>query len=195
MGPNEAYDLAEEWREYQIEEDHVQTFMGIGMAQSWPDLLIWEAFFNNYPVKTFVELGTGHGGLATFFALQCAQRGIQYHTFDNVTSTDFNMPIPAILGMAGNYHNVDIFHDGYDLLISILQTSPRPLALFCDDGDKPREWRTFVPHLVAGDYCAVHDWGTEFKQEHLSGQPVERILTNLSDTRPPGWKAMWFRRI
>lgn len=170
-------------------------FMGTGMVQSWPDLLIWEAFFNSYRVNTFLEIGTGHGGLSLFFGLQCAQRGIEFHTFDNVKSFPDNTPLSVFLDMNARFHHVDIFKEGHAQITELMTHGRKPLAVFFDNGDKPREWRTFAPYTSPGDYLAVHDWGREFGENDLTEIKVNRILGKMSDERPAGYKSMWFVRV
>jgi len=174
---------------------NMSMFMGEDMAQSWPDLLIWEYFFNLYNIKTFIELGTGHGGLALFFALQCYQRGIEFHTFDNVKSFNENDALPKVIDLAGSFHHVDLFKEGYPIISTIISECRHPMAIFFDDGDKPREWRTFAPLTRKGDFCIVHDWGTEFKEQDIGAVPVARIMGKVSDARPDGWLSMWFQRV
>lgn len=172
------------------------TFMGTRMAQEWYDLYIWENFFKTFPIATFIELGTGHGGFSIFLALQCYQRNIQFHTFENNTSLNVNDRLPALLNMGKACHVIDIFRDDEKTSVAqVVAESPRPIAMFFDDGDKPREWRTFGPLTIPGDYLIVHDWDTEFSTNDIGGIKVERILTELSDKRTTGWKSMWFKRI
>lgn len=169
------------------------TFMGLRMDQEWIDINIWEHFFAQNPVKTFVELGTGNGGLSIYFALQCYHRGIKFHTFDNQNWIDYNSPLPASLRMRDAFHHIDIFNDAKQV-IGVMETCEKPMAIFFDDGDKPKEWRTFAPHTLPGDFLIVHDWETEFFPQDVGDISVERILVALSDARPRGWKAMWFKR-
>ena len=178
-----------------------QKFMGMDVVQTWEDFGIWEVFFNTYPVQTMIELGTGHGGLALFFAMQCRQRGILYHSYDNVCSFDCTTGLPALLDMGNAFHHVNIFgSEPYEMpsILNLIHTAPRPVAMFFDDGDKPREWRTFAPHLQPGDFCAVHDWGTEFGAGDIGDVPVENILKDYCDARPVSprnWYTMWFRKV
>lgn len=173
---------------------NMSMFMGENMAQGWPDLLIWEAFFNNYPIKTFIELGTGHGGLALFFALQCYQRGISFDTFDNIKSFKENNALTEMIGLNDKFHNIDIFKEGSGIISNLITAGPHPVAIFFDNGDKPREWKTFAPLTSKGDFLIVHDWGTEFGEQDVVDVPVQRILGQASDNRPDGWKSMWFQR-
>jgi cephalosporin hydroxylase len=174
-----------------------QKFMGLDVVQTWEDFGIWEYFFDHYQVGTIIELGTGHGGLALFFALQAYQRGIQYHTYDNILSFDLGSGLPSVLGMANNFHCADIW-DSAGEIIDIIGTAPRPIVMLFDNGDKPREWNTFAPHLSKGDFCAVHDWGIEFGPEHIGGVGVQPIMEDLCALRPQhknNWYTMWFQRI
>ena len=176
-----------------------QTFMGLTIRQTWEDLGIWEKFFSTYPVRTFIELGSGHGGSSLFFALQCYQHNIAFHTYDNVRNFDVSQGLHGLVGMPNLFHNINIFGDDAGESQSVgnlMDNCERPLAVFFDDGDKPREWRVYGPHTRPGDFCIVHDWGTEFRSEHLNGLPVEQLFKAECDARPPNsWYAMWFVRV
>lgn len=171
----------------------MHTFLGLPLSQEWQDLLIWERFFKVYPVRTFIELGTGHGGMSLFFALQCHSIGAKFITIDNQTLINMDDPMARLVNLADCFYNWDIF-EAESRIVNMISTSPHPIGMFMDDGDKPREWRTFAPHLSKGDYCAVHDFGTEFNEEDIVGVSVVRILGELSDKRGDGWKSMWFQR-
>lgn len=172
------------------------TFLGQPMSQNWNDFAIWEEFFNTCRVETFIELGTGNGGMSTYFALQCAHRNILFHTFDHQTWFNFDEGVPKFLNLKSRFHFFDLFSEvGTRAVTELIQAAPKPMAIFFDDGNKPREWKTFAHLTSPGDYCIVHDWGTEFMPEDVGDVPVARILEEMSDLRPDGWKAMWFRRI
>lgn len=173
-----------------------QKFIGHDVVQTWDDLGLWELFFDTYQVGTIIELGTGHGGLAVYFALQAYQRGLQYHTYDNILSFDLDSGLPALLNMRNNFHNVDIWDSAGDIIWQI-GNLPRPIVMMFDDGDKPREWKTFAPHLAPGDFCAVHDWGREFGVGDIGGVNVDYVMKDYCDLRPQvpnNWYTMWFQR-
>jgi len=172
-------------------------YMGRPIMQEPRDLAIFDKFFEKCKIKTFIEFGTGHGGSTLFFGIHCHKRGIEFYTYDNIQSTDFSMPIEQEINLGGSFKCLDIFSDeGMALIGGLIQNSPKPLAIFFDNGDKPREWRIFAPLTIPGDYCIVHDYGTEFMDTDVGGVAVERIFVKESDARAPGgWKAMWFKRI
>jgi hypothetical protein len=172
----------------------MENFLGLEMYQEWSDLHVWNQFFIAHPVRTFVELGTGHGGMAFFFALQCYQRKINFYTFDNQNYFDFVSGVPGLMHMIDCFHFVDIFKEGAERISQIVQLAPHPLILFCDNGDKPREWRTFGPWLHPGDFIAVHDWGTEFKETDIVDFSVEKIMEDQRALETHSM-TMWFRKL
>lgn len=167
------------------------SFMGLTMQQYWMDLYLWETFFNNYDVRTLVELGTGHGGMSLFLAMQSRQRGIDYLTLDNIRSIQPS-DLTTLFELEARYHCTDIFGDGRGYVENYLKEKRHPAMIFFDNGNKPREWQLYAPLLVKGDFCAVHDWGTEFCQEHINGAPVELILEDVDLTRPKAMRTAWF---
>lgn len=172
------------------------TFLGQELQQEWQDLFIWEKFFALHPVATFIEIGTGHGGMTLFFALHCKQRGITFHTFDHQGFHNFGTELGKLLGLESAFHFVDVFSDaGQTQIVQILNSAPHPVAVFFDNGNKPREWKLFAPHTLPGDYCIVHDWETEFKPEDVGDVKVDKILMQYCDARIAGWKSMWFKRL
>lgn len=173
------------------------TFLGLTMAQEWQDFTIWEEFFKSFPVHTFIELGTGGAGFSLYLALQCLHRGIKFHTFDNQKYFDLSTGMLGHLVNQGafRFYFGDIFKELKPILVDLIATQPKPLAIFMDNGLKPLEWATYAPLTASGDYCIVHDWGTEFLPENMGTIPVVPILKELSDARGPGWKAAWFRRV
>lgn len=164
------------------------------MTQLWAELPLWEDFFNTHPVKTMIELGTGNGGMALFFALQCYQRRIYFHTFDNNKFFHFDDGVPALLKMWNVFHFVDLFSDeGKRQVNELIATLPHPMVIFFDDGDKPREWNLFANSLQPGDFCVVHDWGREFFEKDIGDVKVEKILEER-DERKPNWMTKFFER-
>jgi len=65
--------------------------------------------------------------------------------------------------LGANVIGIDLFGEGAtDRIADLLARHPKPLLLFCDNGNKREEVRRFAPLLSGGDFLAVHDWGSEF---------------------------------
>lgn len=147
--------------------------MGCKVTQYWVDLALWEIFLNRCPdIVSIIELGTEQCGLSLFLALQAYQRGMEFRTFDHKRSDNLDTPLARFLRLGDCFILGNLFGEAGKTLVGLLSGSgglPHPILLFCDDGDKPRELREFVPHLQAGDYVGVHDWGTEIDQVLMDG--------------------------
>jgi hypothetical protein len=127
------------------------SFGGRPVAQYWVEFMLWEAILNDNPqIETIVELGTWEGGFSHFLAAQAGARNLGFRTYDAVV---FNSQVPP------GFVRCDIFGEA-DTVAEYLQGSG-PTALFCDNGNKPRELRTFPQHLQEGSLVIVHDWETE----------------------------------
>lgn len=167
------------------------SFLGTNMDQHWMDLFIWEQFLNANSLKLLIEFGTGYGGMSMYLAAQCLQRGIKFITFDNNRSLPTGTPVHELLKLGEAYNCKDVFSDEVlNLVVNSLALYGHPACLFFDDGDKPKEWRTFAPHAAVGDFLVVHDWQTEFRAESATGA-VTRILQ--SEGRD-AYKTAWFRK-
>lgn len=143
------------------------TFCGVRIAQSWNDLALWEEFLNRYRVASILELGTWTGAMAAYFAFQGLARGI------SVVSVDSNpgiMECGELLGrLAVETVHLDLLGpSAIPAMEALVGRMPKPLMLFCDNGNKPAEYCAFVPLLSGGDYVAVHDWGTEIQEADLN---------------------------
>lgn len=137
-------------------------FLGIPMKQYQADLWLWEHFFIEHPIKQMIELGTGNGGLSLFFILQSKQYDFDFITFDTKRPLALEKHIGMDLRLEYYFMQGDIFTDSNRYVIDKIQYAEYPMLLYCDNGDKPLEVATFAPYLESGDYCAVHDWGSEF---------------------------------
>jgi hypothetical protein len=145
------------------------------MQQCWADLALWEKFLNKFPIKSLIELGTGYCGMSTYLLLQGIQRDIKFLTFDIRESSKLNLPLSKFLGLKDHFAKADVFADK-DKVVYAINHTPKPLLLFCDNGDKPKEFKMFVPLLASGDYVAVHDWPQEIKEEDVDGFSIEPVM-------------------
>lgn len=149
-------EACQEVRRLRIEHDRYHRFRdvsfgGVPCAQFWADFVLWEAVLNERPdCRGIVELGTWEGGFSHYLAAQAAVRGIEFRTYDSVVPT---RDIP-------NFVRADVFAEANDIGDYVM--SLEPVILFCDDGNKPRELRTFSGYLFdPRSLVVVHDWMDE----------------------------------
>jgi len=163
-------------------------FLGVQTVQYWSDLLLWDRFLAAHPgIRTIIELGSGRGGMSLYLRLQTLQRDQVFLTCDRIPMEAANTPGGRLLQLSACQRRGDIFADP----LSVISPYDHPLLLFCDAGDKPREFRTFVPILQPGDWVAVHDAGTEFSE--TSVDPVRRLVKRTFADECKAFDALtWF---
>jgi len=141
------------WRSFQD-----TSFGGVGMAQYWADVILWESVLNVNPqLRGIIEIGTWLGGFSGFLWAQARLRGINFITYDAVK------PTRAVRG----FKRLDVFAEPGVVQKDILAMG-EPLALLCDGGNKPRELKMFGAMLMdERSLVFVHDWGTETLPEDV----------------------------
>ena len=122
------------------------------MAQYWCDVYLWEAILNSNPhLKRIIEFGTWMGGFSLYLNAQAKARDLVFYTFDSIVfREDVVQNLP--------FTKLDIWaHEEY--LSKLI--GQEGTILFCDNGNKPREIKTFAPSLTSDSIVVVHDWMTE----------------------------------
>lgn len=173
-------------------------FLGMQLVQTYTDAFYcWETFLNAHPFKTLIELGTGSGAFSTLLYFQCVNRGATFWTVDTAHVPAFDWPINMAMDtkakcwIGGNMWEQS---GAWPRIHDVLANGERPLILFCDGGNKPREFQTFVPSLRPGDFAVVHDYGTEFGDNDAA--PVGHLVKQIfPEAKAVGSKTAWFERV
>lgn len=148
-----------------------QLFAKGVMSQTWSALYWLERLFHEWPRGSIIELGAGNGALSVFFGLHCLGWTTVVDRPDH--------PYPPYPCLTEELHRrLRIRTERHDILCDvaairdlIMYTRP-PVLVFCDNGDKPREFALYAPVLRSGDIIAVHDNGTEFFADAPAAQAV-----------------------
>ena len=146
-------------------------FMGGGMSQNYFALPWFEYYFDTHNFEYIVEIGSQKGCLSTYFAnFAGITEKCFFDTFELYPEKDWNTrehegcghwfeKLAEISPFINFYHD-DIFKN--DSINHITENiSQLKTFVFCDGGDKIKEFNTFAPLLKKGDCIAVHDWGHE----------------------------------
>jgi hypothetical protein len=148
------------------------SFGGIPAAQRPCDFYLWEAILNENPhLFRIIELGTWMGGFSFYLAAQANIRGMEFCTYDSIEHFDPDKRPQGFL-------KKDIFANIEEIGELI---SSAPCALFCDNGNKPREVKTFAPYLTSDSILIVHDWMTEFMDTDIPDY-MEELYTDFSES-------------
>lgn len=166
-------------------------FMGVPCQQYHTDFWLWELFFEKYKINTFIELGTGRGGTTMFFMMHSIQRSFKFYTFDSSVPYAVADPLWTYLDISSHFCMGDIFNEGKRYVEEAILRSERPIMLYCDNGDKPREMREFTPLLSKDDFVSVHDWSHEVRLMDIP-ESLEMII--LYECEVIGSRTRWMRK-
>lgn len=149
------------------------TFLDQYVAQSWSALtMINKILSKNKIIKRIVELGTGSGALTLLFGLNMIVRGGHVLTFDIVNFS------PELKELFPSYNiefvEADVFQTETIEMVKGFSYG-KPTLFFCDNGDKPREFRTYSQLMKRNDIIMVHDWRTEFTKRDLIREDTSRL--------------------
>ena len=141
---------------YSVEEmeyAYTQSILGTPMSQIRGFQRVFEDFktsLGKWVPNTIIEIGTFAGGFTLFLRhLFPETKVITYDITDKFLDKELltNNNIELRL--------VDVFSN--PSIIESIQASEN-LLLFCDGGDKPREFNTFSRYVKPGDFIFAHDY-------------------------------------
>lgn len=181
-------DATHGWKELKIVEDHLRSiqpsigtiFAGSVMSQSFSAIYWFERFFQEIGAEGVIEFGTGNGTLTQYFGLHCPGRVTTYDTGAACINDKLRAEIFTRLSIT--YKQVDLLADGAIKKILEEYAGPRPLLVFCDNGNKKQEFLEAAPRLEPGDSILVHDVNVEFHP----GDP--EIAACMGDNSLIPWK-------
>lgn len=154
---------------------------------SHADLLALETVLAIKPLP-IVELGTGTGVTSMYLGTAAAINNVLMMTFD---ITDRRLPaVKAAWFNNMTFFRQDIFTDPHGTISDLL--SRYPVLLFCDNGDKPKEFQTFVPHLLPGSIVIVHDWLREIHPKDVA-ETVQKCKLTPIELPSESWMQAWIK--
>lgn len=154
-----------------------QRFMGAGMSQNYFSLPWFEAYFDSHNFEYIIEFGSQKGCLSTYFAnFAGITEKVFFETYELYPDKDWYSRENegaghwyeqlASISPYINYFHKDVF--GEEVSTHIKENiSEFKTFIFCDGGDKPKEFNMYAPMLKVGDCIAVHDWGSEILFSHI----------------------------
>lgn len=156
------------------------TIFGRPAQQAFTAFFVWEKLLGPLEFSRFIEVGTGYGNTSVFFMLHCMQKEAAFFTFDKMINRVRNTsPLKEALDLRGCSTVGNVYGPAISQSIMDLCQKEGRTVLFLDGGDKPYEFRTFVPALKKGDIVAVHDWGRAIKRNWVQDIIDLRGLADL----------------
>ena len=153
---------------------HLQSFyQGHKAAQHEKAYGVWKEVMAKYPPQRIVDIGTHKGGFSLFLLKEINPP--EFYTYD-ITKMYVCEELDKYFEILDVFENVE-------KIGKIIQREGRTV-LFCDGGNKKKEFQTFFPYLKEGDIIVGHDWGSEIHDADIKElTPLEVIYKETSPTK------------
>jgi len=117
--------------------------------------------------ERIIEIGTDRGNLAVYFLSLCINIGAKFVTYDIIDNTDHS----TLKNLLGFYNSLRIRScwDDEQVIRNLISEDGRTI-LFCDGGDKIKEFNTFASSLKVGDIIGCHDWDMEISMTDIQDE-------------------------
>lgn len=171
-----------------------QRCIGGGMSQNYAALYFFEYFIRDNGIRCFIEIGTQKGALSLYLANMAAVT--EQFVFVTTDISHFDLYDRSVEGVGAWLEQISRQHERYiwtynydcfgiEFLSLVKDTwiaddSLHPMVVFCDGGDKIREFKTFSKMVRSGDFVIVHDWGDEITFKDISDLTATGMMKNFS---------------
>lgn len=137
------------------------VFFNLWMSQNQNGPIAFDTLFKQFTnsgrkIGRIIEIGTAHGGLAVLFGLFARAYGCEFITYDIADTPDYK---DLFSRLSVDFRLQDVFADK-DRLEKDIQKEGATI-LFCDGGNKIREFNEFALYLKAGDIIVAHDYSKD----------------------------------
>jgi len=152
-------------------------FLGYYVAQSWSALTMLNKVLNeNKDITRVVELGTGTGGLTLLLGLNMLTRN------GKVLTLDIGMPqaLKWFDHLNIHFEKKDVFMEDTVKMVADFIGDERTL-IFCDNGNKAKEFPLYARLLKKRDLIMAHDWTTEITRNDLDEKTLSSLEPYLQD--------------
>lgn len=130
-----------------------QTWHNVRTITTWAEMFVIQKVLINERPKRIIELGYGRGGVTLTFAIYAVQEPAEVHCYDNLRQR-----YHKLLDLAPvHLWQKDLKEDDTILEIKKRIEAPGRVLVYCDNGDKPWEFRMFSNFLKPGDVIMSHD--------------------------------------
>ena len=157
--------------------------LGVSCSLTWCDLGAIAHIIQTAGIKTVLEVGVEHGGLASYLRAYGLYTGLAYRGIDITLNA---LAVAVRERDLGAIDQRDAWAAStVDEMRQWLRDAPAPALIVCDGGDKAKELHLYAPLLRYGDAMVGHDYHNEYSDDALATMPqeVEQIRTDwLDDT-------------
>jgi hypothetical protein len=140
-------------------------FFNLWMSQNQNGPIVFDTIFKHFinqdiKIGRIIELGTAHGGLSVLFGIFALSYGCKYITYDIFDTPNYK---DLFNRLSVDFRQRDIFSSEKEIAEEI--QSDGVTILFCDGGNKIKEFNLFSQYLKSGDVILAHDYSKD-KETH-----------------------------
>ncbi|MDD5649604.1 MAG: CmcI family methyltransferase [Candidatus Nanoarchaeia archaeon] len=133
-------------------------FLGFNLAQNENIPKVLNEFLLAVKPKTIIEIGTYYGGLSILFQMYAIAYDCQFVTFDIKKLTENNK---LFVRLNIDHRIADVF-ESIDVIQNLIKNEGTSVV-FCDGGNKIKEFSIFSKFLKPGDYILAHDYAKDME--------------------------------
>lgn len=169
-----------------------RTFASVRAQHSALTYEVIDGIIKGSKIKRIVELGTAGGALSFYLGLCGKMLDVSVYTVDAKLPPSNTRRLFRDLGVF--YFKLNVMEpDGITSINSLI--SDEPVYLFCDNGNKAKEFIEYAPRLLPGSIVSVHDWMYEvFPQQighialQLKLEPYKEAMWDKNNLRMATWQ-------
>lgn len=165
------------------DEFKIEPF-GVYIAHTWMELGLIMDFIISARITRFVEIGVHKGGLAAILAHTAEHLPYFHYLGVEIKQGIIEETVKKL------FHPLMEERDIRQLMIADahkrqtinfvkdwIHRSAGPALVYCDGGDKPKEFNLYAPIIRAGDFIAAHDWDYGgYKAAEIKPADVEKAV-------------------
>lgn len=161
---------------------------GPPVAQAWYQVGLVFHLIDELKVRSFIELGMFCGGLSDLLIRRTETMADMAFMGFEIDGAVLERHCPRVRA-----HPSAVIADVFDAstvvrVLEFINARPGVAFVYCDDGNKQKEMRTYAPILRVGDAMMAHDYPGETTPESLDD--FARKFPYMAEQNPPLYRDM-----
>jgi len=170
---------------------------GILVGHTWMEVGLILDFINTARITRFVEIGVHKGGLCAILAHTTEHLSFFHYLGIEINPDIIHESVKKLFHPKLEERDIrqlviaDALQPSTIKIVSRwVHRSAGPALVYCDGGDKPKEFERYAPVIRAGDFIAAHDWDyggydrAEIKPSDVEEIAIEQNLIGVGFVAP-----------
>lgn len=170
---------------------------GILVGHTWMEVGLILNFINTARITRFIEIGVHKGGLCAMLAHMTEHMAYFHYLGIEINPDIIDKSVKKLFHPSMAEHDIRqlIIADAHkretvNTVYEWIHRSAGPALVYCDGGDKPKEFGLYAPVIRSGDFIAAHDWDyggyarAEIKPSDVEKIAIEQNLIGVGFVAP-----------